>query len=147
MCHTERLTVRPDTTCAGHARRWAAGHLHCWQLPENTVDAAVLMLSEAVTNAIVHARTDSTVSLVLTGRHLDVTVTDLNPGQPTGADRLAPASRVGGPAVGPSRMVQLTESGRGLQIIDALAEQWGVRDVDEGTEVWFRLRVDESGAA
>jgi len=43
--------------------------------------------------------------------------------------------------------VQLTESGRGLQIIDALAEQWGVRDVDEGTEVWFRLRVDKSGAA
>lgn len=147
MCHTERLTVRPDTTCAGQARRWAAGHLHCWKLPENTVDAAVLMLSEAVTNAIVHARTDSTVSLVLTGRHLDVTVTDLNPGQPTGAERLAPASRVGGPAVGPSRMVQLTESGRGLQIIDALAEQWGVRDVGEGTEVWFRLRVDESGAA
>jgi len=44
-------------------------------------------------------------------------------------------------------MVQLTESGRGLQIIDALAEQWGVRDVGEGTEVWFRLRVDKSGAA
>ena len=78
MCHTERLTVRPDTTCVGQARRWAAGHLHCWKLPENTVDAAVLMLSEAVTNAIVHARTDSTVSLVLTGRHLDVTGTDLN---------------------------------------------------------------------
>ena len=32
----------------------------------------------AVTHAIVHARTDSTVSLVLTGRHLDVTGTDLN---------------------------------------------------------------------
>ena len=146
MCHTERLTVRPDTTCAGQARRWAAGHLQYWRLPENTVDAAVLMLSEAVTNAIVHARTDSTVSLVLTGRHLDVTVTDLNPGQPTGADRLAPARPVGGPGV-PSPTVQLTESGRGLQIIDALAEQWGVRDVGEGTQVWFRLRVDKSGAA
>ena len=32
----------------------------------------------AVTNAIAPARTDSTVSLVLTGRHLDVTGTDLN---------------------------------------------------------------------
>ena len=32
----------------------------------------------AVTNSTVHARTDSTVSLVLTGRHLDVTGTDLN---------------------------------------------------------------------
>lgn len=147
MCHTERLTVRPDTTCAGHARRWAAGHLQHWKLPENTVDAAVLMLSEAITNAIVHARTASTVRLVLTGRHLDVTVTDLNPRRASGKDRLARACPAGGPTVGPSRPVQLTESGRGLQIIDALAEQWGVRDVDEGTEVWFRLRVDKSGAA
>ena len=32
----------------------------------------------AVTHAIVHTRTDSTVSLVLTGRHLDVTGIDLN---------------------------------------------------------------------
>ena len=49
MCHTERL--------------------------ESSVDAAIAM---AVTNAIAPARTDSTVSLVLTGRHLDVTGTDLN---------------------------------------------------------------------
>lgn len=70
MCRTETLTVPPLAAFSARVRRWAAGHLQDWQLPGDTVDAAILMLSEAVTNAIVHARTDSTVSIALIGEHL-----------------------------------------------------------------------------
>ena len=137
ICNTEILSVAPQAASSGQVRRWATGHLRHWQLADDTVDAAVLMLSEAVTNVFVHARTDSTVSIALTGEHLDVNVADLAPRPAEADDRLARTRPDGASAAAEP----LAESGRGLQIIDALAPAWGIRDAAGGKQLWFRLRV------
>lgn len=137
MCRTETLTVPPHPASSGRVRHWAAGYLRDWQVPGDTVDAAVLMLSEAVSNAIVHARTDATVSIALTGDYLEVLVTDLAPGQPS-RPRRRTATDPAGPSAGAG---PLAESGRGLQMIDTMAEAWGLEDVAAGKQLWFRLWV------
>lgn len=137
MCRTQTLTVPPHTASSGRVRHWAAECLHDWQVPADTVDAAVLMLREAVSNAIVHARTDATVSIALAGGYLEVSVTDLAPGQPP-----RPLRRAATDAAGPSASAgSLAESGRGLQMIDMMAQAWGFQDVAAGKQLWFRLRV------
>ena len=142
MWCTASVTVPPHAESSGRARRLVAGHLRDWLVPEDIIADAALMLAEAVTNAIVHAGTDSTISVVLSDEHLDVMVTDLTPRQPSGPSRLTQPPSAGAGAG--ARAGPLAESGRGLQIIDALAQSWGVLDLAVGKQLWFRLHVARS---
>ncbi|MCX5078991.1 ATP-binding protein [Streptomyces sp. NBC_00424] len=101
----------------------AAAFLRLWGLAPLT-DPACLALSELVTNAFVHGRGASvTVRLFLTAAELCIEVCDGSPWvsrQPS-PDPLAP-------------------SGRGLSLVDAVVDAWGV--CEDGARVWCLIRRD-----
>jgi anti-sigma regulatory factor (Ser/Thr protein kinase) len=100
-----------------------------WQLalPDNTLmDRAVLLASELVTNAVIHARTELRLRVELRGELLHLAVRDGNPWQ------LRPAT-IPDPEA---------EGGRGLWLVDQLARAWGVnRHPDGGKVVWCTLTL------
>lgn len=97
-------------------------------------DVAELLTSELVTNAVRHAHSPARVVVALAGETLEVGVTDVEP-----RARLrpvpVPASSV------EDDITWLRGGGRGLQLVDALADEWGVASLAEGKQVWFRLSV------
>jgi len=88
------------------------------------VDDVRLMVSELVTNAIVHARSACTVTLRIDDAGIRVEIGDGCPQAPT----------IRRPAPGEPH-------GRGLLIIESLADRWGVDTGDTGKTVWFELRT------
>jgi anti-sigma regulatory factor (Ser/Thr protein kinase) len=115
----------------GLARRVARDALSSWQLTHLT-DTALLLISELVTNAVLHAGTGGMgleLHLEIQGTLLRMEVHD--------ADLRGPEPRV------PSA---LDESGFGLVIVDALADKWGVRETAAGKAVWAELDTQQHGA-
>jgi anti-sigma regulatory factor (Ser/Thr protein kinase) len=89
------------------------------------IDLAVLLANEIVTNAVLHARTSFTLAAVVSQNEvLRVIVKDDNPRLPQVA--LAPTDAA---------------SGRGLMMVQALADHWGIDSDETGKRVWFELRV------
>lgn len=110
-----------------HATRAA---LTAWQLA-HVDEAAALLVSELVTNAIRHAEGIDVVTVNLhAGRTwLRIEVQD--------ADRHWPEPRIPG---------RHDESGFGFILVDALASNWGVRETEAGKAVWAELDTrQESG--
>ncbi|MFD4788704.1 SpoIIE family protein phosphatase [Streptomyces sp. NPDC058459] len=99
--------------------------LHDWT-PADQVDAAVLLVSEMLTNVLVHTDADALLLAEIFGEHgerrLRVQVTD-------GGDDLPHRRRPG----------ELASSGRGLVLIELLADAWGVEPRGEGKSIWFEL--------
>jgi anti-sigma regulatory factor (Ser/Thr protein kinase) len=85
--------------------------------------AALLLLTELVTNAVLHGRAQSVrVDVELTNRTLEVGVSDDEPSPPRVRER------------GPD-----DEGGMGMMLVDRLANRWGVAPVEGGKRVWFDL--------
>lgn len=106
------------------ARRFVAERLHSWGA-EAAIDDATLLVSELVTNAVVHART--TVDLVV--RHSRGTIR---------VEVLDRGNGIAQPAFpGPDDV-----SGRGLGLVQAVAPRWGVEDTPGGKVVWFELSAE-----
>ena len=82
---------------------------------------AVLVTSELATNAVVHANTDFTVC-VESGPPVRIEVADGSTEK-----------------VVPLRPTELNPAGRGLTIVAALADRWGVEYADDGKRVWVEL--------
>ncbi|MFG2354941.1 SpoIIE family protein phosphatase [Streptomyces sp. NPDC048521] len=99
--------------------------LHDWLCAEQ-VDSAVLLVSEMVTNVLVHTDADALLLAEVTGdgdrRRLRVEVTDAG-------DDLPHKRRPG----------ELASSGRGLMLIELLADAWGVDPRGRGKSIWFEL--------
>ncbi|MGP4010767.1 SpoIIE family protein phosphatase [Streptomyces sp. 4N124] len=114
------------------ARQQLRELLHDWASPDQ-VDSAVLLLSEMLTNVLVHTDADALLLAQVTGeagiRRLHVEVTDTS-------DDLPHKRRPG----------ELASSGRGLMLIELLANAWGVDPRGEGKSIWFEL-YEEQGAA
>ena len=113
-------------TSAGTARRLAREALAEWELPL-LEDAVLLAVSELVTNAVVHARTAATLVLSRRDDVVRVEVTDL-------ATESRPLVRVAGDEV---------TNGRGLALVAAVAQSWGVDVPPDGVgkTVWLELSV------
>lgn len=94
------------------------------------VDDAVLLTSELVTNAVVHAGTPVQVTCRLADGAVEVVVSDGHPG------RLVPEAPELEPV--PSERT----GGRGLLLPAALASAWGVAYGRASKAVWFRLTLD-----
>ncbi|MGW1894499.1 ATP-binding SpoIIE family protein phosphatase [Streptomyces sp. NPDC002004] len=115
------------------ARQQLRELLHDWADPDQ-VDSAVLMLSETVTNVLVHTDGDAGMVAEITGepgaRRLRVEVADTS-------DDL-PHKRHPG---------ELASSGRGLVLMELLADGWGVDPRGEGKSIWFELYESPDGAS
>ena len=106
----------------GAARRFVVAALDEWQLL-SIAHVALLLTSELATNALVHARTEFLVTArYWEGRRLRVEVQD--------GDAKAPKA-----AVIPADAT----SGRGLNVVRALATAWGTEHHPDGKVVWFEL--------
>ncbi|MFE9306124.1 ATP-binding protein [Streptomyces sp. NPDC006706] len=120
----------------GRARLLLREQATSWKLPDGVTETAVLLLSELMTNAYRHAKApgrEIRARCVLSGDgRLRVAVTDANDVLPT----LREASLE-------------DESGRGLALVEALADHWGAepRPGGIGKTMWFELELDaEAGA-
>ncbi|MGW8882610.1 SpoIIE family protein phosphatase, partial [Streptomyces mirabilis] len=111
------------------ARQQMRELLHDWADPEQ-VDAAVLMISEMATNVLVHTDGDALMLAQATGEHgerrLRVEVSD-------GSDELPHKRRPG----------EMASSGRGLVLMEMLADAWGVDPQGAGKSIWFELYESE----
>ncbi len=109
-----------DPRSVGAARRFV-----CQVLPEwwsDRLDDVLLLVSEVVTNAIVHARTAVQVTVTLVNGTTRVEVADAEPEAPVRRGASSTAT-----------------DGRGLGILEVLADRWGVLSRDGGKTVWFEL--------
>ncbi|MCX4688004.1 SpoIIE family protein phosphatase [Kitasatospora purpeofusca] len=127
-------TFEPVGRSASAARAFVRDALLGWGLPE-VVDDAVVLVSELVTNAVVHAGTAAEVCCLREDGTVRIEVTDHHPerGLPTFADVPTTASDHYADADG--------EGGRGLLMCAALAERWGVEYGSGRKTVWFRLAL------
>jgi anti-sigma regulatory factor (Ser/Thr protein kinase) len=108
----------------GQVRRIVSAQLRYWHL-DPLIDRAALGVTELLTNVHRHAQPDKvcTVEIELVLDRLTVSVHDHDPRLPEVRD------------VGPS-----ATSGRGLAMVAAVSESWGVRpDGESGKIVWFSL--------
>jgi serine/threonine-protein kinase RsbW len=105
------------------ARHATSGALAAWRLP-HLEETAVLLVSELVTNAVLHARGTHAIVLELqAGRSwLRIEVQDGDPRWPQ-----------------PRTPAGFDESGFGFVLVDALAGKWGVRETAAGKAVWAEL--------
>ena len=114
----------PDERSVAGARRFVRRELETWGAVD-LVDSAVLMTSELVTNAVMHAGTPVEVRLLLDVSRLRIEVQDLHP------------LRTLDPTL--SRPVDESEHGRGLLITSAVATSWGVVYTDTAKQVWVEI--------
>ncbi|MBC2907672.1 ATP-binding SpoIIE family protein phosphatase [Streptomyces cupreus] len=126
MVRRTMLTVAQDEPeRVAVARQQLRELLHDWPSAEQ-VDSAVLLLSETLTNVLVHTDADALLLAEVRGevggRRIRVEVTDTS-------DDLPHKRRPG----------ELASSGRGLMLIELLADTWGVDPRGEGKSIWFEL--------
>ncbi|GGO82234.1 hypothetical protein GCM10012280_08350 [Wenjunlia tyrosinilytica] len=107
-----------------HARRFTARTMRSWGLREGS-DAGLLVVSELVTNALVH--TEGQVQLDLTYIHdrLRIAVSDTSPRTP-----IKPRN-IGWEATG----------GRGILLVEAMSDAWGTVPLSGGKQVWAEIAV------
>ncbi|HWL37868.1 MAG TPA: ATP-binding protein [Frankiaceae bacterium] len=116
-----RLALRPVPASASMARQFVDDTLRGWGC-DAFVDASRLLVSELVTNAVLHARTDLTLVIRLLRDGVRVEVIDGSP--------VAPVVR---------NYEDEAMTGRGLSLVNDLAVRWGVEREGDGKSVWFEL--------
>lgn len=110
-----------DGRAASVARGLVRRRLHDWNL-DDLLDTAVLLTSEVVTNVILHTASAPGLGLVRDGAGVRVTVVDGSPIPPRCRSHSATAT-----------------TGRGMQMLQDLADAWGWAPVGAGKAVWFSL--------
>lgn len=119
------MTLDRDRRSPSAARRFVSATLAVWGCSK-LADEALLVTSELVTNAIVHAGSAPELVLRFSGTALHIEVRDMSPETPTPND--AEPGDLGG---------------RGLAMIDRLAAAWGVTPTPSGGKaVWVDLNYD-----
>lgn len=98
---------------------------------QDGISTAMLLVDELVTNAVEHGEGTITVIMQLDPELLNVSVSDQGPNLP---ELMDPDER--------------DDHGRGLQLVNGLADAWGVRlQAGGGKSVWFDLGLHASHAA
>lgn len=108
-------------TASRDARRWVSDRLAELRL-DDLADAVTLLTSEVVTNALLHAGTPMVLRLRPSGTGVEVEVQD--------GSALPPARR---------HYSATATTGRGVEVLDALADSWGWRPQETGKTVWFQV--------
>ncbi|AKG41977.1 regulatory protein [Streptomyces xiamenensis] len=98
-------------------------------MPRDLIDTGRLVISELVTNALLHTDSERIVCRIeRRGFQVRIEVADQGPGIDPCAPRCCPAD--------PD-----AEGGRGLLLLDAMATRWGVISPDQGAgcTVWAEI--------
>jgi serine phosphatase RsbU (regulator of sigma subunit)/DNA-binding response OmpR family regulator/two-component sensor histidine kinase len=114
------LRLGDEKTMVRDARGLVTEHLRSWEVDEDTVAEVVLMVSELVTNSLVHGRPPFDLRVRRAAMEVVVEVQDRAPYRPRRR-----------------RPTETDEHGRGLQIVASLADGWGSRASGSGKCVWF----------
>jgi anti-sigma regulatory factor (Ser/Thr protein kinase) len=111
--------LTPDASSLREGRRFVAETLQDWKVDEALIEPVLLVANELVANAIVHAQSAPVLSLAEAGPDLMLRVADTSPREPV------------------PRTATPTESGgRGLIMVQALADRWGFDAHSTGKVVW-----------
>ncbi|MFA3876232.1 ATP-binding protein [Streptomyces sp. MMCC 100] len=129
MSQLRRRLGRADLRAVPEARRALRELLRHWGGPGQS-EVAELLTSELVTNALVHTDEGAVLTATVGPRALRVEVRDF----------------VGrGRQPRPRAPQEESTNGRGLVLVESLADDWGVRPCEVGKSVWFELGA-EAGA-
>jgi anti-sigma regulatory factor (Ser/Thr protein kinase) len=113
-------------SAAAQARRFVREVCASWGLVHEVIDDIELLVSELVTNAVLHARSAARLTIEHLGDCIRVTVAD--------SSVVPPRLREYGPEAA---------TGRGVFLVDRLAREWGVETDDRaGKRVWFEVAVE-----
>ncbi|MFE6686689.1 ATP-binding protein [Streptomyces sp. NPDC057743] len=124
-----QLEVRPDPSEVGRARRWARSRLAGSGIgaDEPLAETLILLISELVTNAVVHTGASARVRLCFSGSgavvgtvRVEVVDTSARPPRPRHADGE-------------------DTNGRGLELVDGLADRWGWQREGAGKRIWCEV--------
>ncbi|MEV4582682.1 SpoIIE family protein phosphatase [Nonomuraea jabiensis] len=152
----EERTFPAQPIMVGEARRMASEAFSSWNVPEERAELACLLVSEVVTNVVLHAATASVPrrELVVEGPPLPFEESWDVPGfedEGVGDKEFTLRLRRGEEAVWVEvfdqdlRLPRIRsagendEGGRGLYLVDQLARRWGSRPTREGKAVWFEI--------
>jgi anti-sigma regulatory factor (Ser/Thr protein kinase) len=119
------MSLPAEPASASRARAFVCHHLLRHDL-QHVQDDLSIVVSELVTNALVHAGTPCTVVLRVGGPSVTLSVRDLSP--------VVPFMATGDAMDG---------GGRGLRIVDVLSRDWGVTiGLDGSKSVWAAFTTD-----
>ena len=130
---SSRIAFIAAPAAVRRARHWIAAQLARTD-PAELIDAAVLLVSELVTNAV-HASAAAAGS----SGGADPGRVELAVARTRDTVRIEVSDSAHGSLPAPSDPSADDESGRGLQVITALTRQWGCRSVQRGKVVWCEL--------
>jgi anti-sigma regulatory factor (Ser/Thr protein kinase) len=116
-----RTRLRPETVSVRVARRFVVETLRSWD-PAGEVEVAELLTSELVTNAVLHVGSEVGLAVRLTARAVRVEVRDASPEPPV-----------------PRHYEDDALTGRGLRLVETMADAWGFDPNGDGKVVWFEL--------
>ncbi|WP_328621161.1 ATP-binding protein [Streptomyces sp. NBC_00354] len=124
-----QLEVGPDPAEVGRARRWARSRLAGSGIgdDEPLAETLILLISELVTNAVVHTGCPAVLRMLFGEPGVRVEVADASSRGP--ARRQAAGDDTGG---------------RGLELVDGLADRWGWQHEGAGKRIWCEIdRADK----
>lgn len=125
---TERARFPGEVQSARGARKFAGQVLESWGCAD-IEDAVLLLVSELVTNAVIHAHSDVEVILRLRPARVRVEIVDAASDYVQRRDAATD-----------------DQSGRGMALTEALAAAWGVDTLVAGKSVWFEVVRGDVGA-
>jgi anti-sigma regulatory factor (Ser/Thr protein kinase) len=120
------LDLPPEPRSATRARQLAREHLAQW-CPAEMVETAALLVTELVTNAVLHARTAIVLKIDAAPGLVVLRVADQSNTVPI-----------------PRAYARDAATGRGLALVDELATAWGVEHSANGKEVWCEIEFEDS---
>ena len=122
------LSIADDVRAVHQARAFTVATLDQWALPATLARDAILLVSEMVTNAIVHGRAPIQLRLRRAREALLLEVDDTATAVPR---KLRPTAE--------------DIHGRGLQLVAMMADEWGSRPTPGGKSVWCMLSLARYG--
>jgi anti-sigma regulatory factor (Ser/Thr protein kinase) len=128
---TAAVDLTPVPASVPVARHLVLDLLGAWKAPHDAGDAA-LLVTELVANVVDHVAGEAsfTLELTLSEQWLRISVADGSALRPVVREFEADAPR-----------------GRGMRLVEGIADRWGVEDHADGKRVWFELAASGLGSA